>query len=50
MADFNPDEFKTNNGNNINPLLNQPTKSTVNPLAGHFRTAKIYFTLPSGGK
>jgi hypothetical protein len=41
MADFNPDEFKTNNGNNINPLLNQPTKSTVNPLAGHLVVENI---------
>lgn len=50
MADFNPDEFKTNSGNNMNPLLNQPKTIKVNPLAGHFRTAKIYLTLPSGGE
>lgn len=49
MADFNPDDFKADVGNNINPLMNKQTKKTENPLAGHFRTAKIYLTLPSGG-
>ena len=51
MPEFNPEQFKENEGNNINPLLNQKNKqSNPNPLAGHFRQAKIYVTLPSGGK
>jgi hypothetical protein len=49
MADFNPDDFKADVGNNINPLMNKQTKKSENPLAGHFRTAKIYLTLPSKG-
>ena len=50
MPEFNPEQFKQNEGNNINPLLNKKQSSKPNPLAGHFRQAKIYLTLPSGGK
>ena len=44
MPEFNPEQFKQNEGNNINPLLNQKKSSKPNPLAGHFRQAKIYIT------
>jgi len=55
MPEFNPEQFKQNEGNNINPLLQEQKKTLKegakpNPLAGHFRQAKIYVTLPSGGK
>ena len=50
MPEFNPEQFKQNEENNINPLLNQKKSSKPNPLAGHFRQAKIYITLPSEGK
>lgn len=51
MPEFNPEQFKQSGGNNSNPLLN-PRQQTnkPNPLAGHFRSAKIYITLPSEGK
>lgn len=55
MPEFNPEQFKQNEGNNVNPLLQEQKKTlkegaNPNPLAGHFRQAKIYVTLPSGGK
>ena len=51
MADFNPEQFKQENGNNMNPLMKPATApKTANPLAGHFRQAKIYIKLPSGGQ
>jgi hypothetical protein len=53
MPEFNPEQFKQNDGNNINPLL-EAQKQTLkgsgeNPLQKHFRQPKIYITLPSGG-
>ena len=51
MADFNPEQFKQDNGNKMNPLMQPATApKTANPLAGHFRQAKIYIKLPSGGQ
>lgn len=50
MAEFNPEQFRQEEGNNINPLLKETKKeSGSNPLSKHFRQAKIYLTLPSGG-
>ena len=53
MPEFNPEQFKQNDGNNINPLL-EAQKQTLkgsgeNPLQKHFRQPKIYMTLPSRG-
>lgn len=51
MPEFNPEQFKQSGGNNSNPLLNPKQQTNKpNPLAGHFRSAKIYITLPSEGK
>lgn len=51
MPEFNPEQFKQSGGNNSNPLLNPKQQTNKpNPLAGHFRSAKIYVTLPSEGK
>jgi len=49
MAEFNPEQFKAESGN-INPLIQNKSGSTPNPLINYFRQAKIYLTLPSGGK
>ena len=53
MPEFNPEQFKQNDGNNINPLI-EAQKQTLkgsgqNPLQKHFRQPKIYMTLPSRG-
>ena len=53
MPEFNQEQFKQSGGNNSNPLLDAQKKTIQqnkpNPLAGHFRQAKIYIKLPSGG-
>ena len=54
MPEFNPEQFRQEEGNNVNPLLEAQKKilkeNKPNPLASYFRSAKIYVTLPSGGK
>ena len=50
MPEFNPEQFSADKGNNMNPLLNKKTAKEDNPLSSYFRQAKIYLTLPSGGK
>ena len=50
MPEFNPEQFSADKGNNMNPLLNKKTAKEENPLSSYFRQAKIYLTLPSGGK
>ena len=50
MPEFNPEQFSADKGNNINPLLNKKPAKEENPLSSYFRQAKIYLTLPSGGK
>jgi len=54
MPEFNPEQFRQEEGNNVNPLLEAQKKTLKenkpNPLASYFRSAKIYVTLPSGGK
>lgn len=53
MPEFNPEQFKQEEGNNINPLIEAQKKTlkenSSNPLQKHFRQAKIYVSLPSGG-
>mgnify|MGYP003316542999 CR=1 FL=1 len=53
MPEFNPEQFKENDGNTINPLIEAQKKtlkeSGSNPLQKHFRQPKIYIKLPSGG-
>ena len=50
MPEFNPEQFSADKGNNMNPLLNKKPAKEENPLSSYFRQAKIYLTLPSGGK
>lgn len=54
MPEFNPEQFRQEEGNYVNPLLEAQKKTLKenkpNPLASYFRSAKIYVTLPSGGK
>ena len=53
MAEFNPEQFRQEEGNNINPLIEAQKKTLKeggsNPLQKHFRQPKIYISLPSGG-
>ena len=53
MPEFDPEQFKQEEGNNINPLIEAQKKTLKenlsNPLQKHFRQAKIYVSLPSGG-